>query len=77
MSSISKKIIIDELIEQPHHEKVEHVIFWALEAYSKSESRTNGKMIAYAIIERIKDSENTSEEGLMNPELINSLNLKP
>lgn len=74
--SISKNIILDELIEQPHHEKVEDVIFWALEAYYKSEGKsTDGKMIAYAIVQRIKVDEGKGKSELMNPELIESLDL--
>ena len=33
MSELSKKIILDELIENSHIENVEDVIFWALEYY--------------------------------------------
>lgn len=74
--SISKKILLDEIIEQCHVENVEDVIFWALDAYSKLVGKsTNGKMIAYAIVQRIKDDENKGEPELMNPELIESLNL--
>ena len=50
----SKEIILDELEEQGHPEKVEDVIFWALEHYANSEPKgTWGRTIAYAIKERI------------------------
>lgn len=56
--SIAKKILLDELNEQSHPEKVEDVIFWALEHYAKSEPKgTWGRTIAYAIAERVKDEE--------------------
>lgn len=55
MKEIAKKIIINELEENTHIEKVEDVIFWALEEYSKK--KTNGSAIAYAIKERILSEE--------------------
>jgi hypothetical protein len=36
MSKIAREIILDELIENSHIEKVEDVIYWALEDYFKS-----------------------------------------
>jgi hypothetical protein len=60
--SISKKILLDELKEQAHPEKVEDVIYWALEAYAKTEPReTWGGAIAYAIKERILEAEKNEE----------------
>ncbi len=54
----AKEIILEEIEEQSHPEKVEDVIFWALEFYAKSEpAGTWGRTIAYAIVERIKESE--------------------
>ena len=55
----AKEILIDELNEQMHPERVEDVIFWALESYAKSkpEDDTWGKHIAYAIVQRIKEEE--------------------
>jgi hypothetical protein len=56
--STSKEILLDELNEQRHPEKVEDVIFWALKAYAKSEPKgTWGRTIAYAIKERILEAE--------------------
>ena len=56
--STSKEILLEELNEQSHPEKVEDVIFWALEEYSKSEPKgTWGRTIAYAIKERILEAE--------------------
>ena len=57
--SKAKEILLNELEEQAHPEKVEDVIFWALEAYHKKDrkNRTWGQIIAYAIVERIKEAE--------------------
>ncbi|PKG43801.1 hypothetical protein [Psychroflexus sp. MES1-P1E] len=50
----SKEILLNELNDQAHPEKVEDVIFWALEHYAKSEPKgTWGRTIAFAIKERI------------------------
>ena len=55
--SISKEILLDELNEQTHPEKVEDVILWALEFYAKSEPKeTWGRTIAFAIKERILEA---------------------
>ena len=55
--SNSKEILLNELNEQGHPEKVEDVIFWALEHYAKSEPKgTWGRTIAFAIKERILDA---------------------
>ena len=54
----SRRILLEELKEQSHPEKVEDVIFWALEYYAESEPKgTWGRTIAYAIKERILDAE--------------------
>lgn len=54
----AKRIIIDELNEQSHPEKVDDVIFWALEYYVKHRRKgTWGETIAYAIVELIKEAE--------------------
>lgn len=56
--SKAKEILLDELNEQTHPEKVEDVIFWALEYYAESEPKgTWGRTIAYAIKERILEEE--------------------
>ncbi len=47
MSELSKNIILDELSENSHIEKVEDVIFWALEHYCKSKI-SNGGLVAFA-----------------------------
>ena len=61
----AKKILLDELNEQAHPERVEDVIFWALEHYAKSEPKgTWGRIIAYAIKERILEAEkNDTDSG--------------
>lgn len=56
--SIAKSVLIEELEEQSHPEKVEDVIFWALEFYAQNKSEpTFGKLIASAIVARIKEVE--------------------
>jgi hypothetical protein len=56
--NIAKKIILDELNEQSHPERVEDVIFWALEYYCENRKHgTWGETIAYAIKQRILDAE--------------------
>ena len=57
--SIAKKILIDELKNQIHIERVEDVIFWALEFYAKSEENKNNKggLVAYSITQRILEEE--------------------
>lgn len=69
MSNLSRKIILDELIENSHVEKVEDVIFWALEYYYKNK-KSNGTLVAYSIIQRIKDAEREGDEEFLNPNLI-------
>ena len=62
--SKSKEILLEELKEQTHPEKVEDVIFWALEEYAKSEPKgTWGRTIAYAIKERILEAERGALEN--------------
>lgn len=55
----AKQILLDELNEQVHPERVEDVIFWALEYYanSKPKAETFGKVIANTIKERILEAE--------------------
>ena len=65
MSKIAKEIILDELIENSHIENVEDVIFWALEDYYKTKD-SNGSIVAYAIIQRIKDAELKGESDIIN-----------
>lgn len=66
--SKAKEILLDELEEQGHPEKVEDVILWALEHYAKSEPKgTWGRTIAYSIKQRILDAEK-SESALAEKE---------
>ena len=54
----AKEIILEELREQGHPERVEDVIFWALEYYYKNRKKgTWGEVIASCIVQRIKESE--------------------
>ncbi len=56
--SLAKEILIKELEENNHEEKVEDVIFWALESYCQTEPKdTWGRIIAYSIKQRILDAE--------------------
>lgn len=62
-TTIAKEILLDELHEQTHPIAVEQVIFWALEHYAHSAPRdTMGRVIAYAIAERIKEDSNKTEQ---------------
>ena len=63
--SKSKEILLKELEEQTHPERVEDVIFWALDFYANSEPKgTWGRTIAFAIKERILEEE--KQENLKN-----------
>ena len=64
----SKDILLQELKEQGHPERVEDVIFWALEAYYKCTTIKNktAKMVAISIVERINEAE--TAEFLFLPE---------
>lgn len=55
----SKDFLLEELKEQGHSERVEDVIFWALEAHCKSDTIKNetAKMVATSIVERIVDAQ--------------------
>ena len=58
----AKEIILDELDEQMHPEKVEDVIFWALEYYASRKKGTWGECVAYWIVQRIKEAEKKESE---------------
>ena len=61
--SISKQVIIKELEEQVHPEKVEDVIFWALEFYAHNKKEnTLGRVVASSIVDNIKTEENRIRE---------------
>lgn len=72
MSNLARQIILDELIENSHVEKVEDVIFWALENYYKDKN-TNGSLVAYAVAQRIKDAENGDDDEFLNPETVKEM----
>ena len=58
IQKVAKQIILEELEENTHPEKIEDVIFWALEYYAKNfPEPTFGKVIASTIVGRIKDAE--------------------
>ena len=55
---IAKKILLEEIKENGHPEKVEDVIFWALKFYADTYPvGTLGRATASAIVARIKDAE--------------------
>jgi len=58
-STISKSVILKELEEQIHPEKVEDVIFWALKFYSETYPVPNsfGRIIASSIVSNIEETE--------------------
>lgn len=53
--SKAKEVILEELEEQMHPERVEDVIFCALDEYSKRNKGKWGATIAHSIIDRIKE----------------------
>ena len=58
--TIAKKVLLDELDQDIHPEKVEDVIFWALEHYAKSKKglpKTFGVIIAGYLVDRINEEE--------------------
>lgn len=60
--TIAKKILLEELEEQAHPERVEDVIFWALEYYHKNRKKGAwGETIAFALTENIKYAEGSAE----------------
>ena len=60
--SICKRMLLQELNECIHHERIEDVIFWALEFYAENKKEdTTGKEIAFCITESIKDEEKRIE----------------
>lgn len=64
---VAKKILLDELKEQSHPERVGDVIFWALEHYANSEPKgTLGRAIAYSIKERILEAEKNDSTKIIN-----------
>ena len=71
MSDLSKRILIDELIEQGHPEQVENVIYHALKDYAENNKQTWSGAIAFAIKSRLEDAE--ASPALMNPERIKTL----
>ena len=70
MSEISKKIIIDELIEDSHPAPVEDVIFYALQKYAKQNKETWGGAIAYAVSKRMEDAENEKNPIIQNEPIV-------
>lgn len=55
---LAKEILLDELNEQAHPERVEDVLFWALEYYCENSKKgTWGETIAFSIKQRILDAE--------------------
>lgn len=59
--NVAKKILIEELNENTHPERVEDVIFWALKEYSEKHQKTWGRVIAYTIIDKIEEKESLSK----------------
>lgn len=74
-NTIAKDVLLDELEENNHPERVEDVIFWALEFYAQNKGDTTGAMVAYAIKERIIEAEasfptsNTLKEAMKKEEI--------
>jgi len=73
MSELSKRILVDEILEQSHPVPVEDVILQALENYVKQNEAMWSNAIAFAIIQRIKDAEKEERPIIQNPEKITQL----
>ncbi|WP_035899707.1 hypothetical protein [Leeuwenhoekiella sp. MAR_2009_132] len=73
MSDLSKKILIDELIEQGHPEQVENVIYHALKDYAWRNKITWQGIIASSIVNRIEDAETEESPVLMNGDTIEKI----
>jgi len=67
------KILIDELIEQGHPEKVENVIYHALKDYAANNKQTWPGTIASCITQRIEDEQAQNVPVLMNEDRIKIL----
>lgn len=57
ISKIAKQVLVQELKDNTHPERVEDVIFWALEHYSKRGKGTLGEVVASCLVDRIKEEE--------------------
>ena len=68
---LTKKILIDELLEDSHPQPVEEVIFFALAEYAKNNKQNWNGTIAFAVSKRIEDAKNEKEPTIMNEEYIN------
>ena len=73
MSELSKRILVDEILENSHPVPVEDVILDALEDYVSDKRNDWGGTIAYAITQRIKDAEKEERPIIQNPEKITQL----
>lgn len=63
--TVSKRVLLEELEENSHPEMVEDVIVWSLEYYAENkEESTWGKIIAGAIVDRIKTEESKEKDKL-------------
>lgn len=63
IQKVALGVIVDELQEQAHPERVEDVIYWALKEYSEREDGTWGKIIASSIIGRIDEETKEYQES--------------
>lgn len=73
--SKQKKVLIDELIEDSHLQKVEDVIFWALQDYAEKNKGMQSGVVAFSISQRMIEAEKEETPIIQNFELIDSLNL--
>lgn len=73
MSELSKRILVDEILEQSHPVPVEDVILKALQEYAGRKKEMWSHAIAFAISERIKDAEKEERPIIQNPEKITQL----
>jgi len=64
IQNVAKRVLLDELEENFHPEKVEDVIFWALKYYAENyPDQTFGKVIASSIVSRIEEEEQNYQQS--------------
>jgi len=64
IQNVAKRVLLDELEENFHPEKVEDVIFWALKYYAENyQDQTFGKVIASSIVSRIEEEERNYQQS--------------
>lgn len=71
--SITRRVLIDELIENNHFMDLPEIISTALSEYSENHKGMNSAVIASSISRRIYEAKIGENTTLVNPEEINHL----